>query len=211
MCATLTLNAGFSNNEGGRRRLAWRVSRTSRLFADGVADASGPFQPVELLRVLVDHRVDFILVGGLAATVHGSPYATVDVDVVPRREPSNLDRLSEALRALGARVYVSAEQTRPFSHDGRSLGDAQVWNLATRFGGLDITFVPSGTQGYADLAERAETIDIGDLDVQVAALEDIVRSKAAAGREKDQIVLPTLRRLLEVGTEQRGGKKRRRR
>ena len=56
--------------------------------------------------------------------------------------------------------------------------------------------MPSGTKGYADLAERAETVDIGDVEVRVAALEDIVRSKAAAGREKDEVVLPTLHRLL---------------
>ncbi len=80
---------------------------------------------------------------------------------------------------------------------------AEVWNLSTSFGGLDITFVPSGTQGYADLAERARAIDIGGLNVRVAALEDIVRSKSAAGREKDQVVLPTLRQLLALEIEER--------
>jgi len=168
-----------------------------------VADNEGSFQPVELLRVLVAGGVQFILIGGLAATVHGSPFATVDVDVVPRRDRANLDRLSRALRDLGARVYDSTTETLAFEHDGASLGDVQTWNLATPFGGLDITFVPSGTQGYKDLAARAEVIDIGDLDVQVAALEDIIRSKAAAGREKDNVVLPTLRRMLELELEER--------
>lgn len=172
--------------------------------AGNVPETDAAFQPVELLRVLVDHGVEFILIGGLAATVHGSPFATVDVDVVPRREASNLDRLSDALRALAARVYVSPEEAAiPFEHDGRSLGEAQTWNLATSCGGLDISFIPSGTQGYADLAERAEAIDIGDLDVPVAALADIIRSKAAAARAKDEVVLPTLRRLLELELEER--------
>lgn len=166
-------------------------------------EGGGAFQPVELLRVLVTHDVEFVLVGGLGATIHGSPYATVDADVVPHRGRSNLDRLSAALRALGARVYVSAEETIPFDHDGRSLGDAEVWNLSTKFGGLDVTFVPLGTKGYVDVAEKAETIDIGQLEVRVAALEDIVRSKAAADREKDRVVLPTLRRLMELQVEER--------
>ena len=166
-------------------------------------DAGGPFNPVELLRVLVAHEVDFILIGGLAATIHGSPFATVDVDIVPRRERSNLEHLSDALRAVGARVYVSAHETLRFEHDGSSISDAAVWNLATRFGGLDITYVPTGTSGYADLAERAQENDIGGIIIRVAALEDIIRSKEAANREKDRVVLPALRRLLERSGENR--------
>ncbi len=161
-------------------------------------DGGGPFSPVELLKVLVEHGVDFILIGGLGAVVHGSPYATVDVDIVPRQDRPNLNSLSAALRALGARVYVSSTETDRFEHDGASLADASVWNLATTFGGLDITFIPAGTTGYSDLAERAEAIDIGGVVVTVAALEDIVRSKEAANREKDRVVLPALRRLLEL-------------
>lgn len=166
-------------------------------------DAGGPFNPLELLGMLVEHEVDFILIGGLAATIHGSPFATVDVDIVPRRERSNLEHLSEALRAVAARVYVSAQETLPFEHDGASLSDAAVWNLATTFGGLDITYVPAGTSGYTDLAERAQAIDIGGIIVRVAALEDIIRSKEAANREKDRVVLPALRQLLERSDENR--------
>ena len=169
-------------------------------------DSPGVFRPVDLLRVMVESRVAFILIGGLAATVHGSPYATVDVDVVPQRDPRNLTRLSDALRALGARVYVSAEEALPFTHDARSLGEVEVWNLSTTYGALDITFTPAGTQGFADLAERAASVDIGGVEVLVAALEDVVRSKAAAGREKDLIVLPTLRRLLALQIEERQGR-----
>ena len=166
-------------------------------------EGGGPFSPVELLEVLVEQGVDFILIGGLGATVHGSPYATVDVDIVPRQDRPNLDLLSNALRALDARVYVSAEETLRFEHDGASLSDAAVWNLATAFGGLDITYVPAGTTGYSDLAERSQSIDIGGVVVRVAALEDIIRSKEAANREKDRVVLPALRRLLERSSEHR--------
>ena len=166
-------------------------------------DTGGPFQPVDILRTLADHDVDFILIGGLAAAVHGSPYATVDVDIVPRRDRANLAKLSDALRALEARVYVSAGESFRFEHDARSLRDSLVWNLATPYGGLDITFEPAATSGYADLAERATREDLGGVDVLVAALEDIVRSKSAAGREKDEVVLPALRRLLELESEER--------
>jgi hypothetical protein len=176
-----------------------------------VPEVRGAFRPVDLLRVLVEHRLDFILIGGLAATVHGSPYATVDVDIVPRRGRENLAKLSEALRVLDARVYVSADETHRFEHDARSLGDAFSWNLATAYGGLDITFEPTGTTGYPDLAERAVTTDVGGVEVRVAALEDIVRSKSAAGREKDNVVLPALRRLLDLETEERRARRKPRR
>ena len=151
--------------------------------------------------MLTDNEVDFILIGGLAAAVRGSPYATVDVDIVPRRARANLTRLSAALRELEARVYVSASQTLRFEHDGRSLADAAVWNLATALGGLDISFEPAGTSGYTDFAKRATPVDVGGVTVSVAALEDIVRSKQAAGREKDKVVLPALLRILDIETQ----------
>ena len=159
-------------------------------------DTGGPFRPVDILRILAEQGVEFVLIGGLAATIHGSPHATVDVDVVPRRDPDNLERLSRALHELGARVYGSAEEPLAFNHDGRSLGEAEVWNLATIHGGLDITFVPAGTSGYADFSARAQVHELGAVSVVVAALEDVIRSKAAAGRPKDEMVLPTLRELL---------------
>lgn len=163
-----------------------------------MADAGGRFQPVDLLRVLVDQGVEFILIGGLAAVVHGSPYATVDVDIVPSGERRNLDRLSDALGVLEARVYVSERETIPFDDDRVSLADADPLHFATRLGGLDTTLVPTGTRGFSDLARRANSINIGGVRVRVAALEDIVRSMEAAGREKDRVVLPALRRLLDL-------------
>jgi hypothetical protein len=172
-----------------------------------VPEAPGPFRPVELLRLLVKHDVAFIVIGGIAATVRGSPYATVDVDITPRRDRANLSRLSDALRALDARVYVSPTETLRFEHDGRSLADSAVWNLATAFGGLDISFEPAGSSGYADLADRATTVDVGGVKVAVAGLEDIVRSKEAANREKDRVVLPTLRRLLDLESDERRAKR----
>lgn len=189
------------NSSSGLRQTVSPASSTWRRCA--VPEAAGPFRPVDILRALADHRVDFVLIGGLAAVVHGSPYATVDVDIVPRRGRANLAKLSEALRALDARVYVSAGETFRFEHDARSLEDAVVWNLATTYGGLDITFEPAATSGYSDLAERATLEDVGGVDVLVAALEDIVRSKSAAGREKDVVVLPALRRLLELDADAR--------
>jgi hypothetical protein len=83
-----------------------------------------------------------------------------------------------------------------FDHDGESLAAAGAWNLMTRYGDLDVSFVPNGTGGYTDLVRGAAETRLAGVVVRVAALEDIVRSKQAANRPKDQRVLPTLREIL---------------
>lgn len=154
--------------------------------------------PERILGVLRDHGVRFVLVGGFAAVIHGSPYVTVDVDVVPERTEGNLRRLSDSLRAMHARVWTSAEaEGPPFDHDAASIGGSSVWNLVTDHGRLDVTFTPSGTSGYEDLERDAVRLEILGVEVDVASLADVIRSKEAAGREKDRLVLPVLRRLLD--------------
>lgn len=155
------------------------------------------FEPERILQVLTAHDVEFVLIGGLAAATHGSPFLTLDVDVTPERSPANLDRLSAALKELHAHVPTQGvEDGPPFDHDGESLAAAGVWNLMTRYGDLDVSFVPDGTQGYRDLVRKAAGTSLAGVVVRVAALEDIVRSKQAVNRPKDQRVLPILRELL---------------
>ncbi len=161
--------------------------------------------PERILAVLREHGVRFVLIGGFAAVIHGSPYVTVDVDVVPDRTEENLRRLSEALKAMHARVWtVDKPEGLPFDHDARSLAASAVWNLVTDHGRLDITFEPTGTAGYEDVSRDAVRLRILGVDVDVASLADVIRSKEAAGREKDRLVLPVLRRILEETG--RGGK-----
>jgi hypothetical protein len=164
------------------------------------------FDPSRILEALNRHHVRYVLIGGLAATLQGSPLVTTDVDVTPERARDNLDRLSAALRELDARIRTHAVQEGlPFDHSGESLGAADIWNLKTRAGDLDITFVPAGTAGYADLKKDVREIDVMGVSVPVASLADIVRSKQAAGRDKDLLSLPTLRRLLEAEEDARRG------
>ena len=156
------------------------------------------FRPEELLGVLARYRVRHVLIGGFAGVIHGSPYVTTDVDVVPDASAANLRRLSAALDELHARVWTDAEpEGVPFEHDATSLGASRTWNLVTDFGRLDITFEPSGTDGFADIARDAVHLTILGAEVDVASLADVIRSKEAAGREKDRLVLPVLRRLLD--------------
>jgi hypothetical protein len=155
------------------------------------------FRPQEILRVLDRHCVRYVLVGGLAAVLHGAAHVTTDVDVVPEDAQANLERLSAALRELNARIRTTGEADGiPFDHSAESLTRVRVWNLQTSMGDLDITFQPSGTRGYDDLRRDVVTMDIRGVEVPVASLADVVRSKEAAGRARDRAVLPALRELL---------------
>jgi hypothetical protein len=129
--------------------------------------------------------------------VHGSPFPTEDLDITPEASAANLARLSDALRELKARIRTDAvPEGLPFGHDATSLAAAGVWNLLTRYGPLDISFVPNGTTGYSDLIRDAGTVNVHDIAVPVASLADVIRSKQAANRPKDQRVLPILREIL---------------
>lgn len=160
------------------------------------------FDPVRIIEVLARHGVDFVVIGGFAAELYRVPVPpTTDVDVTPSMAPPNLARLSAALYELGARIRTAeVPEGLPFSHDASSLARAGVWNLTTTAGNFDVTFRPSGTEGYEDLVVNAVVVDVGAHQVAVAALADVVRSKEAAGRPKDLAVLAILRRRLQTLT-----------
>ncbi len=158
------------------------------------------FDPARMLSALRDAGVRFVLVGGMAAILHGDVGVTVDLDVVPDRAAHNLERLAAALRTLGARIRAAdAPAGLPFDCSARffrNLPEDAILNLATLAGDLDLMFRPSGTQGYPDLRRDAVTVEVGEgVTILVASLPDIVRSKEAADREKDRRALPRLRRL----------------
>ncbi|MFO7700367.1 MAG: hypothetical protein R6W79_07170 [Acidimicrobiia bacterium] len=159
------------------------------------------YDPVGMLRVLQDHRVEFVLIGGVAARLRGAPVLTEDVDVTPANHRANLERLVSALSDLDARLRTSTEPGGvSFPFDAGFLESATSWTLATRFGDLDLVFAPIGTTGYPDLRRDADDLRIAiepELIVSVASLADVIRSKEAAGREKDRASLPLLRRTLE--------------
>lgn len=150
-----------------------------------------------LLAVLSEYGVQYVLIGGIAAVAHGSPFPTADVDITPAPDVENLGRLSRALTALDARVRVEGvPDGLPFTHDAASLASGSTWNLTTRHGDLDLCLVPAGTAGFDDLRRDAARTELLGVVVLVASLADVIRSKQAANRPKDQRVLPTLRELL---------------
>jgi hypothetical protein len=170
--------------------------------------ASRDFDPERMLSALAEEEVRFVLIGGMAAVLHGDVGVTVDLDVVPDREAKNLERLARALRSLRARIRTEGEpEGLAFDCSAeffRNLSPDSIVNMTTEAGDLDVTFCPSGTQGFPDLRRDALEIEAAErLHILVASLADVIRSKEAAGREKDRLALPRLRRLLDRLREDR--------
>ena len=155
-----------------------------------------PFDPERLLRVLSHHRVKFVLIGALAARLHGFPRLTADADITPADDKPNLERLAAALKDLDAKVYTeSVPEGLAFDRSAAGLSRATMWNLVTAAGRLDIAFLPAGTKGYEDLAKDAERFEAFGVQFLAASLDDIIRSKAATGRTKDEDDVVILRAL----------------
>ena len=156
-----------------------------------------PFRPRELLRVLAEHDVDFVVVGGMAGTARGSAFITRDLDIAYARDPENLERLAAALRELGARLR-GAPRDVPFILDAKTLEAGAHFTFDTRRGPLDLLDRPDGSPSYEELRRRAGTHLIVDgLPVAVASLDDLIAMKEATGRPRDKVVASELRLLAD--------------
>ena len=157
-----------------------------------------PLNAAAIVDVLNRHGVRYVVIGAFAAIAQQAPIpATRDIDLTPDSSAENLTRLSKALKELGSRIRTDAvDGGLPFDHDGRSLAASSVWNLICLYGEIDISFVPSGNAGgYEELAMKAHRMRVDGVDVMLADLSDVIRSKEAAGRPKDLQVLPILYRF----------------
>ncbi len=158
-----------------------------------------PFDPERLIRALTRNRVKFVLIGALAARLHGFPRLTADADITPSSDKQNLERLAAALKELDAKVYTeSVPEGLVFDRSAAALSRSAMWNLVTSAGRLDIAFAPAGTKGYDDLAKGAERFEAFGVQFLAASLDDIIRSKEATGRAKDEEDVVILRALKRV-------------
>ncbi len=144
-----------------------------------------------VLSVLTRYEVRFVLIGGLAARLHGSPTVTLDIDICPARDEQNLQSLVRALQSIDAKLR-GVEEVVPFLLDTKSLSRGVNFTFTTTMGALDVLGEPAGTQGYEDLVPNAVEMIIDGITVLVASLEDLMRMKEAAGQPKDRIELEIL-------------------
>ena len=161
------------------------------------APVVAPFDPERIITTLARHDVKYVLIGAVAARLQGFPRMTADADITPARDPENLRRLAAALRELDARVYTdSIPEGLAFDCSAQTLSRADLWNLVTTAGRLDVAFQPSGTGGYDDLVRDAVAFDVFGVRLDAASLEDIVRSKEAADRPQDRQDVVIIREML---------------
>lgn len=160
------------------------------------------FDPLTALRALVEHGVRFVLIGGYAAAIRGSPLITGDIDVCHARDEENLERLAAALEELGATLR-GAPPDVPFLLDARTLRAGDHFTFSTSAGALDCLGTPAGTDGFADVDASATDEDLDGLVVRVASLDDLIRMKRAAGRPQDLIAIEWLSALRDEVEDER--------
>ena len=152
-----------------------------------------------ILRVLVEHGVEFVVVGGFAVALHGFPRATKDLDIVPAQDAENHDRLYEALPSLDAQPVEIGDfrpEKLPVPFTREALAEGGNWALATKAGRLDLLQWIPGVEGFEQLRASAVQADVPRVGALLfAGYEDLVAMKRAAGRAQDQRDLDELRAI----------------
>lgn len=145
------------------------------------------FDPVRLLRALVDHEVEFCVIGAVAAWLQGSPAVTLDLDVMPRRDLDNAERLAEALNSLGVRGPGDSAKTEL---EGADFLGWRNQRFETEAGPVDV--VPHAA-AIGDF-EQVATVELalGDFSVRAITIDEVITSKEELGRPKDVAALPAL-------------------
>jgi hypothetical protein len=158
---------------------------------------------LEILNVLTRHRVDFMIVGGVSAVLHGAPVTTFDLDVVHARNPENIARLLSALEELDA-VY-RAQPERQLRPDESHLASPGHQLLLTRFGPLDVLGMIGKSRTWDDLLDHTRSLEVEPgVVVRVLDLETQIAVKEELGSPKDAAVLPLLRQALKARFKQQG-------
>jgi hypothetical protein len=149
-----------------------------------------------LLAALHDADVQFIVVGGAAATAHGSVRLTLDLDVVYDRSPENIDRLVAALAPL--RPYLrGAPPGLPFRLDAETIRHGLNFTLTTEAGWIDLLGEIAGGGGWEQLLPHTTTMMLFGRSTRVLELEQLIHVKRAAGRTKDLEAIAELEALAE--------------
>lgn len=155
----------------------------------------------EILEVLNKHRVEYIIVGGVAAVIHGAPITTFDLDALVRVHRDNADRLLQALSDLEAHFREHQIPLKPTRADILAGGHML---LMTRAGPLDVLGFIGDGQRYGDLVSFSSKVDIGTGTFRVLGLEELIRQKKAMGRPKDRAVSELLEEVLRNQKKGRG-------
>ncbi len=149
-----------------------------------------------LLLLLTQNEVEFIIVGGAAATAHGSARLTIDLDVVYKRTRDNITRIVDALRPI--QPYLrGAPPGLPFDWSVQTIQKGLNFTLITTLGALDLLGEIVGGGGYEELLSETIKVEIAGVECRCLALERLIKVKRAAGRPKDLEVVAELEQILD--------------
>ena len=172
----------------------------SSCATSAVAAEPPPLDVTRILRSLTEAGVEFVVTGGIAAVLQGSPRNTFDLDISFATDPSNLEALGRVLVALDARLAGIGEDL-PFVPDGETLRRIELLALETSAGTLDVLAKPPGAPPFKTLWERADRLDAGGFVIRVASIDDLLAMKRAAGRPKDLADIAELEAILRLRAE----------
>ncbi len=154
------------------------------------------FDPLRALRVLTARGVRFVMIGGFAGRLHGSPTVTNDLDICYARDGENLQRLASALGELRATLRGAPNRV-PFRLEAETLAAGDHFTLSTDAGNLDVLGTPAGVRDFDELDRTAAEVELDGITVRVASLDELIRMKQAAARPKDLIEVEVLGALRE--------------
>jgi hypothetical protein len=149
---------------------------------------------------LTEHQIEFVIVGGVAISAHGSSYLTYDLDVAYARTPENLKRLAAALAPYHPRPREFPADL-PFVWDEQTIKQGTNFTLTTDLGNIDLLGEVAGLGDYEKVRGQSVVMNLFDLPCRVLSLDALIVAKRAAGRAKDLLVLPELEALREIAEE----------
>ena len=150
-----------------------------------------------VLRQLVQSKVRFVLIGGLAMIARGSANLTRDIDCLYDRDPDNIERMVDALRGSHPKLRTPGEPV-PILWDKDFFKNVLNVTLSTDFGPVDLLAEAPGVAGFEELWERSQDMVLFGIRVRVASIDDLIRMKEATGRTKDSQHALQLRALKKI-------------
>ncbi|MBI5052391.1 MAG: nucleotidyltransferase [Chloroflexi bacterium] len=155
-----------------------------------------------IINLLSENKVDFVIIGGLAATVHGSAYVTYDMDICYDRLSLNVDHLCDALTKIHPKLRGAPDDV-PFKFDSPTVLAGLNFTLDTDYGALDLLGEVEPLGEFERVVQYSEVAELFGFNVRVLSLDGLIRAKRKAGRKKDLLVLPELEALLEMQKKQK--------
>ena len=165
-----------------------------------MADETDKSALEQIAAILQSHRVEFIVIGGQAELLHGSPRVTYDVDVCYHRSVDNLKRLVAALKQLQPSLR-NAPADLPFRIDEQSLALGCNFTFTTRFGDFDLIGYLEPLGDYLAVSDRAIDMHVGRLDLRVIHIDDLIAIREHLGRPKDKLSLYQLQAIKKIQSD----------